>query len=247
MDRVGTDTPDLPSIPPMGLLRSFAFFGGAALLLLASTRLVIPAVSEATGIERVVAWFLVGGALVFLPLLVGGLLLVRREPRSSEGPRWVARLRFRPMDRTDWLWGIGAVIVIGLLTGFIQAMEGALFGEVSLHPQFMAFQPLSTGRYWILAAWLPFWVLNIMGEEIVWRGVILPRQEVALGDHAWLANAVGWLIFHAAFGWHVMLVLTPIIFILPYVAQKRKNSWIAVLIHGGLNGPAFVAIALGLV
>lgn len=136
----------LPSVPPMGLLRSFAFFGGAALLLLASTRLVIPRVSEATGIEPVVAWFLVGGALVFLPLLFAGLLLVRQEARSSEGPRWTARLRFRHMDRTDWLWGIGALIVIGLLTGFIQAVGGAHFAEAKLHPQFMAFDPLSTGE-----------------------------------------------------------------------------------------------------
>jgi hypothetical protein len=33
-------------------------------------------------------------------------------------------------------------------------------------------------------------VLNIVGEEFVWRGVVLPRQEVAFGGRAWLVNGV---------------------------------------------------------
>ena len=45
--------------------------------------------------------------------------------------------------------------------------------------------PLTPGRYWLLAAWVPCWVLNIMGEEILWRGVMVPRQEAALGRRAW--------------------------------------------------------------
>lgn len=243
VDREGT----VSAVPPMGLLQGFVLFGAGALLLGLSTRLVIPAVSDGTAMEPVVAWFLVGGMLVFLPILLTGLFLLRQESRGSTARRWSARLRFRRMNRTDWAWGIGALIVIGLLTGSIQVLMGLFLDDPNLHPPFMAFEPLAPGRYWILGAWLPFWVLNIMGEEIVWRGVMLPRQEVALGDHAWMANAGGWLIFHVAFGWQLLLLLTPIIFVLPYVVQKRKNSWIAVLIHGGLNGPAFVAIALGLV
>jgi membrane protease YdiL (CAAX protease family) len=234
------------AVPPMGLLHGFLIFGGGALLLGLGTRLVIPAVSQGTALEPVVAWFLVGGLLVFLPILLFGLFLLRQEGWGSVAGLWSARLRFRRMNRTDWAWGIGALIVIGLLTGLIQVLMGLFLEDADLHPPFMAFEPLGPGRYWILGAWLPFWVMNIMGEEIVWRGVILPRQEVALGAHAWMANAGGWLIFHLAFGWQLLLLLTPIVVVLPYVAQKRKNSWIAVLIHGGLNGPAFVAIALGL-
>lgn len=243
VDREGKE----PFIPPLGLFRGLTIFGVAALLLFVSTRLVIPALSDATGMEPVVAWFLVGAVLVFLPILVVGLLLLRQEFRPSVARLWTDRLRFRRMNRMDWAWGIGALIVIGLLTGIIQSVMTATLEEPTFHPPFMAFDPLSEGRFWILAAWLPFWVLNIMGEEVVWRGVILPRQEVALGDHAWMANGFGWLVFHMAFGWQLLLLLAPIIIILPYIAQKRQNNWIAVLIHGGLNGPAFVAVAFGLV
>lgn len=234
-------------IPPLGWVGTLLVFGGAAVLLLVSTRLFIPAFSEAAGIEPVLAWFVIGGALVFGPIVLAAYWLVRREPTDGDGATWAARLRFRRMDGTDWLWAAGALLAVGLLTAAAQATVSAVEGGAALHPPFMAFEPLSAGRYWILAAWAPFWVLNILGEEFAWRGVILPRQEVALGSHAWIANSLGWLLFHLAFGWRLLLILLPITFILPFVAQRRKNTWVAVVVHAGLNGPAFVAVALGLV
>lgn len=58
--------------------------------------------------------------------------------------------------------------------------------------------------------------------------------------------AAGWGLFHIAFGWQLLLTLAPFLFILSYVVQKTKNSWVGVILHGGLNGPSFLAIALGL-
>ncbi len=231
---------------------TLALFGGAALLLLLATEVLIPALAEWTGIEVVVAWFIVGGLAVFAPILVVGALLLRAERRGGRrGPDapslWRDRLRFRRMDRSDWLWALGGLAAIGVATGAIQGLLILFRGEVDLHPTFMAFEPLGPGRYWILAAWLPFWVVNILGEEVVWRGVVLPAQEHALGRAAWLANGAGWFLFHLAFGWELMLVLLPICLILPWIAQRTRNSWVAVILHGGLNGPAFVAVALGVV
>jgi hypothetical protein len=90
-------------------------------------------------------------------------------------------------------------------TGGIGAVLGALAGLSQLHPSFMAFEPLGPGRYWIFGAWLPFFALNILGEEFVWRAYMLPRQEVAFGGKAWLVNAALWLLFHAAFPWQVLV------------------------------------------
>jgi len=41
--------------------------------------------------------------------------------------------------------------------------------------------------------------------------------------------------------------LIPLIFIQSYIVQKTKNSWIGVIMHGGLNGPSFIAICFGLI
>lgn len=89
--------------------------------------------------------------------------------------------------------------------------------------------------------------MNIFGEEFVWRGVLLPRQEAAFGRHAWLVNGVGHLLLHASMGLPVLLTLWPTAIILPYVVQARRNAWIGVVIHAALNGPGFLAVAFGLV
>jgi hypothetical protein len=91
--------------------------------------------------------------------------------------------------------------------------------------------------------------LGIIGSLLYFAaaGVLLPRQELALGRWAWLVHGAGWLLFHIPFGWQLLIVLMPILLIEPYVVQRRGNSWIGVVIHGGLNGPTFVAVALGVV
>jgi len=236
-----------PQVPAFGIWPTLLLFSGGGLLLFASTHLLIPYLSEATGIEPVIFWFLTAGFLVFIPLVIAGYFLLRREMNVLQPKALFERLRFRKMTPRDWLWTGGAFMGIGILTGLIYFSLELIYGEVSLHPPFMAFETLDAGRYWILAIWIPFWVVNIMGEEFLWRGVILPRQEISFGKYAWLANAFGWLIFHLAFGWVMVLMLIPLLFILPYATQKSGNTWVAVIIHGGLNGPGFIAVAFGFV
>ena len=93
--------------------------------------------------------------------------------------------------------------------------------------------------------WLVYWPFNILGEELVWRGVILPRMEARLGAHAWALNGALWLAFHLAFGLGNNLVLLPTILLTPYIAQRRRNTWLAVLLHVAISLPGFVALALG--
>lgn len=82
---------------------------------------------------------------------------------------------------------------------------------------------------------------------VLWRGVILPRQEAQFGQKAWLINALDWSLFHVAFGWQLGLTLLPILLVLSYLVQKSQNSWVGVIIHAAINGPGFIAVAFGLV
>ena len=233
-------------VPPLGPLGSVALFGVGALLLCLATRTAIPALVSATGAEPVLMWFLAASGVVFAPLLLIAASLLYQERYAVGRWSWSVRLRFRAMNGGDWLWAVGGLAAVGVMTGGIGAALGMLLGERDLHPSFMAFEPLTPGRYWILAAWLPFFVLNIAGEEFLWRGVVLPRQEVSFGGKAWLVNGSLWLLFHAAFPWQVLLTLLPITLILPYIVQRRRNTWPGVFIHAGLGGMGFLALAFGL-
>ncbi len=220
-------------------------FGTAAIVLFLETHYLIPFLSRQTGIEPVVFWLLVAGLGLFLPLLLFAIFVLKREGHKLDKNTWRERLRFGKMTPADWGWSLAAIIVIGGLSFAIMQLVEAIAGKVDHQPPFMSFEPLTADRYWILLLWLPYWILNIMGEEILWRGVILPKQEPVFGKNAWLVNGMMWTVFHIAFGWQLLVTMLPVLFILPYVAQRRKNSWHGVIIHAVINGPSFIAIAFG--
>ena len=234
-----------PKIPGLGWSRSLLIFGSFALLMFVSTHVLIPWLTRMTSMEVVFWWFVVAGLGVFLPLLLAARVILKAEGWWGKPGMWRERLRFRKMTRGDWLWSIGGIVAIGVLaTGVMELLKWTT-GGFSHNPPFMAMEPLDPGRYWLMAVWVPYWLLNIGGEEILWRGVLLPRQERTFGRWAWVVHAIGWSMFHIAFGWQLVLTMLPILFVQSYVVSRRKNSWIGVVIHGAINGPTFIAIAFG--
>ena len=232
-------------LKPLGIFGSYAIYISAALLLFLLTKFTIPFLSVITGRETILFWFIVGGLGVFLPLIMLGLIILKSEGFKLSRATITQRLRFRKITKHDLLWSIGGLIAVVAITGAMMKGIELVVGKMDTTPPFMAFEPLSEGRYWLLAVWAPYWLLNILGEEFLWRGVILPRQEVVFGKYTWLVHGFGWGIFHIAFGWQLLITLIPLIFIQSYVVQKTKNSWTGVIMHGGINGPSFIAIALG--
>ena len=234
-------------IKKLGLLGSFAVYIPAAILMYCMTHYVIPYLRDRTGQETILFWFIVGGLGIFLPLIVTGFLILKSEGYSISKKTWIDRLRFRKITRKDLLWSFAGLFFVGLFSGVIMKGLEFFIGEFDHSPTFMSFEPLTNGRYWLLLVWFPYWILNILGEEFLWRGVMLPRQEVVFGKYTWLIHGFGWGLFHIAFGWQLLITLIPLIFIQSYIVQKRKNSWIGVIMHGGLNGPSFIAICFGII
>ncbi len=234
------------TITSIGFWPSFFIFGGAGLILYLETHFLIPYLSAITGIETVIFWFLVAGLGIFMPLLIIAAIITQAEGSFNQPDFWKERLRFRKMTRVDWRWGILAILAISFSSGTVMEILKFFTDEVKHQPAFMSFEPLTPNRYWLLLLWFPYWLLNIMGEEILWRGVLLPKQELAFGKFAWVYHGFFWGIFHLAFGWQLLLTLLPTLFIQSYIVQKRQNTWLGVLIHAAINGPAFLAISFGL-
>lgn len=249
MKYTSTDHVQSSELPPkkLGFWDSLVIYISAAILMYLQTRFVIPWLGRITGQEIILFWFIVGGLGIFLPLILLGVVLLKKEGHSLSKQTWILRLRFRRVTRRDFLWCLAGLVVVGILSGLLLKGVTLVAGEFDHSPPFMAFEPLTKGRYWLLLVWFPYWILNIMGEEFLWRGVMLPRQEVALGKYAWLFHGFGWGLFHIAFGWQLMVTLLPMIFVQSFVVQKTQNSWTGVIMHAAMNGPAFIAISLGFI
>jgi membrane protease YdiL (CAAX protease family) len=101
--------------------------------------------------------------------------------------------------------------------------------------------------------WLLLWgvacliILNIFGEELWWRGYILPRQELANGRWAWVVNGVLWAAFHIFY--HTTLFsfvsYVPGTCALAYVAQRTRSTWPGVIGHTIANIAFLVFLVRG--
>lgn len=239
-------------IKPMGWLESLLYFGSATVVIWLATRLGIPFLVNYTGMPSIIAWFIMSGVFVFVPLFITALLGYRAEGHPWKWRSFKPRFRLFAMSKDDWVWTFGAILVIAAAMGLIVftaeklAVLTGWFTPIHTSPSFFEYHGIENGQYWILLVWLPMFFFNILGEEFLWRGYILPRQEAAFGNKAWIVNAFFWLLFHTCFGLGMMIMLIPMLLIQCYVTWKRKNTWISILIHGIINGPAFVAISLKL-
>ena len=238
-------------LKPMGLGTSMVLFGIPAIVFIVVTRTVMPYLKANSSIHPLLVWFIFGGFLLFIPLFILSIVFFKQDKYELDMKTFVARFRLERLNREDWLWSVGALIAIFLLMGSIMFAWRLLsfrFGVAPLDtsPSFLEFEPLQGRGVLLLLVWVPFFFFNIVGEELMWRGYIMPRQELAFGKYTWFINGIFWTVFHLFFGWQMLILLLPSLFIIPYVVYLRKKTLAGVVIHALLNGPSFILVSLGL-
>jgi membrane protease YdiL (CAAX protease family) len=246
---------------PEALLPRKASFGTAAkvfvpscVFILASVYFVWPRLGEA-GAPALLGYLLCFQTTPFLLLFVQLAVYLRRDGQrgdlSSLADRLRLGFRWKPV-----LWGVG-VFVVGAVTYLgLQPVSRYLAGTTlfappawfppDLHPlkasapgSFMGYA--MAGKFWPALLWTAGWTLNIVGEELLFRGYLLPLQERAYGGRAWLVNGVMWNLWHVFWRWQ-MLASLPFHLLVPFVAQKTRSTWPGLVAHGLLNSIVIVLL-----
>jgi membrane protease YdiL (CAAX protease family) len=232
------------------ILESLGYFLGGALVLYVAVNVGIPYLLQNYGVRPLVGWWLASGVIV-LALFVAAFLASRRKTGARSLRQILTALNIRSLSRSDLLWAFGGLGAVVVLTGIVVTVSSAIFSVNLLsqdsYASFLKMEKLKPDEYWLFLAWMPYFFFNIVGEELLWRGYLLPRQVLILGRYAWIFNGILWAIFHVGIGWRIAIVLLPIEFIVPYIVQKRMNTWPGIIIHGLYNGSGFVMVALGVV
>ena len=242
---------DDSKLKPMGLGVSILLFGIPSVVFFLITRILIPYFREHSSMHPVLVWFISGGLLLFVPLFVLALVLFKSDKYDFDLKTFIARFRLGGLNAKDWVWFLGGFLTIFISMGAIMGLWKLLslyFGLEALDTTapFLQFTPLRGTEALYLLVWIPFFFFNIVGEELLWRGYILPRQELAFGNYAWLINGILWTLFHLFFGLHLLILILPSLFVIPYVVYKRKKTLIGIITHALLNGPAFILVSLGI-
>lgn len=228
---------------PIGWAESIATFGFFSILLWLAIDVGIDWLRHTFGLSIMVSWFIAGTLVALLPMIVYTVLMVRREGAISLHD-FAEHLRIKSLKAADAKAIIGGLIAVA-------AASGVLFGIARLlDPKFLPIPPFmevpSGNLWWIFLGWIPLYICNILGEELLWRGYVLPRQELVFGKSGWLVNAILWLLFHWSTSLPAMVLILPTTLIVPWMVQRRQNTWVGILIHGIFNAMGFIMTVTGL-
>jgi uncharacterized protein len=122
--------------------------------------------------------------------------------------------------------GLGAYLDAPM-TKLFPALVMPAFADVSqlADPQF-------AGQWWILGIALASFALNyFLGEELFFRGVLLPKMGDVFGKFDWVANAALFGLYHLHKPWMIPSIIVGSLAI-TWPARRFRNNWMAIVVHG---------------
>jgi uncharacterized protein len=200
-------------------------------------------------------------------LFVLSLIVVRREEGDLRWATLRRRLRLNaPRSprtgqprRTLWLWAVPLVVLVALwqlavgprLNGlwvsalpFLAEPPGFALGTALASP---AVRAQFVGAWGLLALFAVNALFNsFLGEELLFRGVLLPRVREVFGRWDWLANGVLFGAYHLHQPWGILgsIGTGALLYALP--ARRFRSTWMSVIVHSA-QSVYFLFLILGLV
>jgi membrane protease YdiL (CAAX protease family) len=189
--------------------------------------------------------------------------------RQAEGDlRWATvkrRLRLNPprdpktgeTRRRLWLWVIPFILAIIVwevaLKSYVSEPWVSLFPffaeppGYSLSAFFESQEILDrlVGAWWFFGLFLVFAVFNsILGEEFLFRGVLLPKMEGVFGRWSWVVNGVLHAVWHVHQPWVIAETVISSVFLYTFPSWRFRSTWMGVIVHSVQNA-FFAFLVLG--
>ena len=194
------------------------------------------------------------------------MLVVRREEGDLRWATVERRLRLNaPREpatgaprRGLWLWVAPFVVAVALVEILLARRIGAAWVSVVpflAEPAGYGFDALFRSReilqrlegaWWFLALFLVYTAFNtVLGEEFLFRGVLLPRMAGVFGRWSWAANGVLFGLYHLHQPWGIpKSVLTGLLYAFP--AHRFRSTWLSIVLHS-LQSVYIAFLVLGVV
>lgn len=228
-------------IPQYRLRGIIAVWAAAALPMAALAWLVAPALKDefaGAGNVPIATALLICLTVGLIWQFVLVAILVGREQRSLRWPtlREALWLRSPRSPRSGRVGGRVWLILIPLIVAF--GAEDLL--PEPPHPDnrdFTVFLDTDAGQSFLSGNWGWFGLIvvlalfnTVLGEELLFRGLLLPRMNGGFGRGDWLANGVLFAAYHLHTPW---VVLSPLAdaFVLASPTKRYRSAWIGIAVH----------------
>ncbi len=243
-------SPSSVTIRQLSARAILAIWAAAALPMAIAAWVVAPAIEDSLGdlgLFKALVLALTAG-LIWQAVLV--CILVGREQGSLRWAQLRDALWLRPPRNPEtgrrggrlW-WMVLPFIALFALVEAIPALphsDDRDFGVVLDSDAGQAFFSGSWGWYALV---LIMFVFNtVVGEELLFRGYLLPRMQGAFGDKAWVANGVLFGTYHLHVPWVIPATVVIDTFALSYPSQRYRSAWIGIIVHSAQS--LFLAIVL---
>ncbi len=248
-------------LKPLPLGQAILYFGILGVIAYIGIYAGIPFSIQITGSAFPgIALTLTGACAILFAL---SIVAFRAEGNELNWQAFRTRLRLKPLSGKDWLLVLGVTLLVQVLEQTI-VLSGLSLDSIPFFraPDFIPF-PLVTkgeiklplteflgvplkGAYWMIPYWIVHLFFNIFGEEFMWRGYLLPRQELSYGRWAFLVNGLLWgFVGHAFMKWYFIGML-PDILLTPWLVQRTNSTWASIVSHGLGNLLVFWMIIPGI-
>jgi membrane protease YdiL (CAAX protease family) len=172
--------------------------------------------------QFVLVAILVGREQGSLRLSIVREVLWLRSPRSPRSGRVGGRV---------WLIVIPLIVAFAAFNELIPALgapENRDFVSLLESDAGKAFLEGAWGWYGLIVALLVF--TSVLGEELLFRGFLLPRMNGAFGRGDWLANGALFAVYHLHVPWGMPAALLDA-FTLAYPTKRYRSAWIGIAVH----------------
>jgi membrane protease YdiL (CAAX protease family) len=166
------------------------------------------------------------------------LFLVRREQGSLSWPvlkdaLWLRAPR-RPKSgrRGGWIWLIVLPLIVGLAAKeLLPTLPTPPTRDMGLFLQSDAGQAFLASNWAWLAIILALQILNtVLGEELLFRGLLLPRMQGTFGRWDWVANGVLFALYHLHVPWVIPQTLLDS-FLTAYPSKRYRSALVGIVVH----------------
>jgi membrane protease YdiL (CAAX protease family) len=194
------------------------------------------------------------------------MIIVRREEGNLRWATVKRRLRLNaPREPATgqrrarlWLWVVPFLVAVAVVQvvlssriengwvsvfPFLAEPQGYSFDAIFTSPEILE---RLEGAWWFLALFVVQAAFNtILGEEFLFRGVLLPKMEGVFGRGSWVANGILFGLYHVHKPWGIPnSVLTGLLYTFP--AYRYRSTWMSIILHSA-QSVFFAFLVLGVV